>query len=252
MFCRAKIGLPALSLPVLLSVPLELMAAPRGRRGFRGHGFRGGHAFRQGHIGGGFRFGRGGRGVTHFRGFGHIRRGGFGFGFRTRHFRSPLRIRSPHPRSFRGPRIYGYPYGYAYPYGSYSPYGYSYGFGYGGVAAVGVPVITGYTSGAPPPTIIIIQEGPQRPSVHMPAPQAPYEERGPTGASRRLVAGTKPARPLSRRNPSNLKPCWSSRTAPSTRSPNTGKRATNSASSTATGSANASPWTNSIWPSPRS
>ena len=185
MFCRAKIGLLALSLLlvlsllVLLSVPPALMAAPQGRRGFRGHGFRGGHAVRQGHVGGGFRFGRVGRGATHFRGFGHIRHRGFGFGFQTRHFRSPLRIRSFHRRSFRGPRIYGYPYGYAYPYGSYYGYGYGLGsYGLGGVAAVGVPVIGGYASGAPPPTVIIIQEGPQRPSVHMPAPQAPYEQRG--------------------------------------------------------------------------
>ncbi len=178
MFRRATIGLLVLSLLVLLSVPPALMAAPPGRRGFRGHG-HGGHAFRQGHIRGGFRFGRVGRGFTHFRGFGHIRRGGFGFGFRTRHIGSPLRIRSAHPRSLRGPRIYGYPYGYAYPYGSYYGYGYGLGsYGLGGVAAVGVPVIGGYASGAPPPTVIIIQEGPQRPSVHMPAPQAPYEQRG--------------------------------------------------------------------------
>ena len=184
MFCRAKIGLSALSLLVLLSVPPALMAAPPGRRGFRGHG-RGGHAFRQGravrqgHVGRGFRYGRVRRGVTHFRGFGRIRHRGFGFGFHTRHIRSPLRIRSSHRRSFRGPRIYGYPYGYAYPYGSYYGYGYGLGsYGLGSVAAVGVPVIGGYASGAPPPTVIIIQEGPQRPSVHMPAPQAPYEQRG--------------------------------------------------------------------------
>ena len=173
MFYRARIGLLALSLVALL-LPLSLTAAPRGRRGFRGHGFGGGHSVRQGHIGGGSRFGRG---VTRFRGFGRFRHGGFGFGFHAGHVRSRFRIRSSHR-----PRIYGYPYGYAYPYGSYYSYGYSNGIGYGlgGVTTVGVPGVTGYASTAPSsPTVIIIQQEPHRPPVHMEAQPPLYERRGP-------------------------------------------------------------------------
>ena len=176
MFYRARIGRLALSL-VLLLLPLLLMAAPRGRRGFRGHGFGGGHSVRQGHIGGSFRFGRPGRGFTGFRGFGRFRHRGFGFGFHAGHIRSRFRI-----RSFHRPRIYGYPYGYAYPYGSYYSYGYSNGIGYGlgGVTTVGVPVVTGYASTAPSsPTVIIVQPEPQRPPVHMQAQPPPYERLGP-------------------------------------------------------------------------
>ena len=176
MFYRARTGLLALSLVALL-LPLSLMAAPRGRRGFRGHGFGGGHSVRQGHIGGSFRFGRPGRGFTGFRGFGRFRHGGLGFGFHAGHIRSRFRI-----RSFHRPRIYGYPYGYAYPYWSYYSYGYSNGIGYGlgGVTTVGVPVVAGYASTAPSsPTVIIIQPEPQRPPVHMEAQPPLHQRRGP-------------------------------------------------------------------------